>query len=138
MGMDDGKFYFRQPHQASNAPQSGNYQSHSDPLQLVFGDDLIEFRPRVTSAEQVSTAKGRGWDPDGKQVVIGSANAGTVAAASRDAPTTLASTFGGPTFTAVNRPLPQQPMGDGVASAIAEIISGAFAEADGGAGGDPA
>lgn len=48
MGMDDGQFYFRQPHQASTAPQSGNYQSHSDPLQLVFGDDLIEFRPRVT------------------------------------------------------------------------------------------
>ena len=137
MGMEDGKFYFRQPMQSSGAPQSGDYQNHTDPLQLVFGDDLIEFRPRVTSAEQVSTVKVRGWDPVQKQAVIGSASAGTVAAGLRDRPSALANTFGGPTFTAVNRPLPQQPMVDGAASSIAEIISGAFAEADGIAVGNP-
>jgi len=137
MGMEDGKFYFRKPVQASGAPQKGDYRSHTDPLQLVFGDDLLEFRPRVTSAEQVSTVKVRGWDPDQKQAVIGSAPAGTVAAGIKDKPSTLASTFGGPTFTAVNRPLPQQPMVDGAASSIAEIISGAFAEADGVAMGNP-
>jgi hypothetical protein len=85
----------------------------------------------------VSTVKVRGWDPDQKQAVIGSAPAGTVAAGIKDKPSTLASTFGGPTFTAVNRPLPQQPMVDGAASSIAEIISGAFAEADGVAMGNP-
>jgi len=137
MGMEDGKYYFRQPVQASGAPQAGDYQNHTDPLQLVFGDDLIEFRPRVTSAEQVSTVKVRGWDPVQKQVVIGSAPAGTVAAGIRDRPSALASTFGGPTFTAVNRPLPQQPMVDGAAASIAEIISGSFAEADGVAMGNP-
>ena len=137
MGMEDGKFYFRQPVQASGAPQAGDYQNHTDPLQLVFGDDLIEFRPRVTSAEQVSTVKVRGWDPVQKQAVIGSAPAGTVAAGIRDRPSALASSFGGQTFTAVNRPLPQQPMVDGAAASIAEIISGAFAEADGVAIGNP-
>jgi len=137
MGMEDGQFYFRQPLQASSAPQPGDYQSHTDPLQLVFGDDLIEFRPRVTSAEQVTTVKVRGWDPDGKQVVIGSATTSTVAASVQDDPNTLAGNFGGPTFTAVDRPLPKQPMVDGVASAIAEIISGSFAEADGIARGNP-
>jgi uncharacterized protein involved in type VI secretion and phage assembly len=137
MGMDDGKFFFRQPLQASSAPQTADYQNHTDPLQLVFGDDLIEFRPRVTSAEQVSTVKVRGWDPVAKQVVIGSANASTVAAAVHDTPSSLASTFGSPTFTAVNRPLPQQPMVDGAASAIAEIIGGSFAEANGVARGNP-
>lgn len=137
IGMEDGQFYFRQPVQASGAPQTGDYQSHTDPLQLVFGDDLIEFRPRVTSAEQVSTVNVRGWDPDGKQVVVGSANAGTVAASAQDDPSTLAGNFGSPTYTAVDRPLPQQPMVDGVAGAIAEIISGSFAEADGVARGNP-
>jgi len=137
MGVEDGQFYFRQPLQASSAPQPGDYQSHTDPLQLVFGDDLIEFRPRVTSAEQVTTVKVRGWDPDGKQVVIGSATTSTVAASVQDDPNTLAGNFGGPTFTAVDRPLPKQPMVDGVASAIAEIISGSFAEADGIARGNP-
>src|ERR1700730_14602911 len=138
MGMDsDGKFYFRQPIQASNAPQPGDSQSHTDTLQLVFGDDLIEFRPRVTSAEQVSTVNVRGWDPDQKQPVVGSANAGTVAASLQDDPNTLAGTFGGPTFTVVDRPLPKQPMADGAAASAAEIISGAFAEADGITRGNP-
>src|ERR1700694_3322320 len=104
MGMDDGKFYFRKPVQSSGAPSKGDYQSHTDPLQLVFGDDLIEFRPRVTSAEQVSTVKVRGWDPVAKQAVIGSASAGTVAAGIKDTTSKLASTFGGQTFTAVNPP----------------------------------
>ena len=137
MGMDDGQFYFRQPLQASSGPPSGDYQSHTDPLQLVFGDDLIEFRPRVTSAEQVGTVNVRGWDPDGKQVVVGSASASTVAASVQDDPSTLAGNFGSPTFTAVDRPLPQQPMVDGVATAIAEIIGSSFAEADGVARGNP-
>src|SRR5205814_6165125 len=104
---------------------------------LVFGDDLLEFRPRVTSAEQVSTVKVRGWDPVQKQTVRGSAAAATVGAGLQDDPSRLASAFGGPTCTAVNRPLPEQPMVDGAASSIAEIISGAFAEADGVAMGAP-
>jgi phage protein D len=137
MGMDDGKFYFRQPVQSSNAPANGDYDSHTDSLQLVFGDDLIEFHPRVTSAEQVSTVNVRGWDPDQKQAVVGSASAATVAATLQDDPSTLAGTFGGPTFTLVDRPLPQQAMADGAASSAAEIIAGAFAEADGIALGNP-
>jgi uncharacterized protein involved in type VI secretion and phage assembly len=137
MGMDDGRFYFRKPVQSSSAPQNGDYDSHTDPLQLVFGDDLIEFRPRVTSAEQVSTVNVRGWDPDQKQAVVGSASAATVAATLQDDPSTLAGTFGGPTFTLVDRPLPQQPMADDAASSAAEIIGGAFAEADGTAIGNP-
>src|SRR6202165_926198 len=138
LAMEDGKFYFRQPIQASGAPQTGDYQNHNDPLQLVFGDDLIEFRPRVTSAEQVNDVKVRGWDPDQKQAVIGSANAGTVAADSlQDDPASLANTFGGPTFTAVNRPLVQQAQVDAAAAAIADAISSAYAEADGIAIGNP-
>jgi uncharacterized protein involved in type VI secretion and phage assembly len=137
MGMDDGQFYYRQPVQASGAPQPGDYQSHNDPLQLVFGDDLIEFRPRVTSAEQVDTVKVRGWDPDNKQAVIGSASTSTVAAAVQDDPNSLAGTFGGQTFTAVNRPLPEQSQVDDAAASIVEIISSSFAEADGVAKGNP-
>ncbi|TMF11579.1 MAG: VgrG-related protein [Chloroflexi bacterium] len=138
LAMENGKFNFRQPIQASGAPQHGTYQNHSDPLQLVFGDDLIEFRPRVTSAEQVNDVKVRGWDPVQKQAVIGSANAATVATDSlQDTPSSLANKFGGPTFTAVNRPLTQQAQVDGAAGSIAELISSAFAEADGLANGNP-
>ena len=138
LAMEDGKFNFRRPVSASGAPEVGNYHNHSDPLQLVFGDDLIEFRPRVTSAEQVNDVKVRGWDPDQKQAVIGSANAGTVAVDSiPDDPTSLAGNFGGPTFTTVDRPLAQQSEVDDAAASIAELISSAFAEADGLATGNP-
>jgi len=138
LAMEDGKFNFRKPVQASAAPQNGTYQNHNDPLQLVFGDDLIEFRPRITSAEQVNDVKVRGWDPVQKQAVIGSANAATVTTDSlRDNPSSLANKFGGPTFTAVNRPLAQQAQVDGAAGSIAELISSAFAEADGLANGNP-
>jgi uncharacterized protein involved in type VI secretion and phage assembly len=138
MGVDDqGRFYFRQPVQASGAPQAGDYQNHSDPLQLVFGDDLIEFRPRLTSAEQVATVKVRGWDPEQKQVMVGSANAATVAASLQDDPNSLAGKFNSPTLTLVDRPLPKQPMVDGAAASGIEIVSGAFAEADGMAKGNP-
>src|SRR2546428_6043568 len=112
--MEEGKSNSRKPVQASAAPQNGTYQNHNDPLQLVFGDDLIEFRPRVTSAEQVNDVKVRGWDPDQKQAVIGSANAGTVAADSlHDNPGGLANNFGGPTFTAGTRTLVPQAHGGG-------------------------
>jgi phage protein D len=138
LAMEDGKFNFRKPIEASGAPESGNYQNHSDPLQLVFGEDLIEFRPRVTSAEQVNDVKVRGWDPVQKQAVIGSANAGTVTTDSlQDDPSSLANKFGSPTFTTVDRPLAQQGEVDGAAKAIAELISSAFAEADGLANGNP-
>ena len=137
LGMEDGQFYYRKPVPASGAPQPGNYQNHQDPLQLVFGDDLMEFRPRVTSAEQVSTVKVRGWDPASKQAVIGSVSTSTVGATPQDTPSALAGTFGGPTFTAVDRPLPQQPQVDAAAASINEIISSSFAEADGVAKGNP-
>src|SRR3989442_7573450 len=122
--MEDGKFYFRQQVQPWVAHRAGNYRNISDPMQLVFGDDLMEFRPRVTSAEQDNDVKVRGWDPDQKQAVIGAANAGTVAADSLpDNPAGLANNFGGPTFTAVNRPLALQAQADGAAAPVAGLSS---------------
>src|SRR5256885_11053116 len=132
LAMEDGKFNFRKPIQASAAPQNGTYQNHNDPLQLVFGDDLIEFRPRVTSAEQVNDVKVRGWDPVQKQAVIGSANGATVTTDSlRGNPASPGNKFGGPDVTAANRPRAQQAQVDGAARSIAALNSSALAEAYG-------
>ncbi|HEY9288669.1 MAG TPA: VgrG-related protein, partial [Candidatus Dormibacteraeota bacterium] len=139
MGMEDGKFYYRRPVQASSAPQAGSFRSHSDPLQLVFGDDLIEFRPRVTSAEQVGTVKVRGWDPDQKQAVIGSSAPAAPAGVDSlpDTSSSLAGTFGSPTYTVVNRPIAKQPEADAAVEGTAEHLSSGYAEADGVANGNP-
>ena len=85
VSVEDGKLNFRQPTPSSEAPGEGDYHS-GNPLQLVFGSDLLEFHPRVSSAEQVKDVKSRGWDPKTKQAIIGSAAAGASSAASPDDP----------------------------------------------------
>lgn len=139
MGMDEGKFYYRNPVQASGAPQAGTFRNHNDPLQLVFGVDLIEFRPRVTSAEQVSTVNVRGWDPDQKQAVVGSAAPAAAAGVDSipDTSSSLASTFGSPTYTVVNRGISKQPEADAAVKGTGEAITSGYAEADGVANGNP-
>jgi phage protein D len=132
----DGKLNFRKPTPSSDAPGQGDSRS-SNPLQLVFGKDLLEFRPRVSSAEQVKDVKVRGWDPKAKKALIGSADASTSSASLPVTPGSLAAKVGNRTYTAVNRPLNSQSQVDATAKAISEQIGNAMAEATGVARGNP-
>jgi phage protein D len=134
--VSDGKLSFRKPTPSSEAPGQGDFQS-SNPLQLVFGQDLIEFRPRVSSAEQVKEVKVRGWDPKAKQVLIGSAPASTSSASVPTNPAFMAEKFGSRTYTLVDRPLSTQSQVDAAAHAGAVQIGSAAAEAEGLARGNP-
>jgi phage protein D len=136
VAVSEGRLHFRQPRPSQQAPAQGDFQS-SDPLQLVFGQDLLEFRPRVSSSEQVKDVKVRGWDLMAKQAVIGSAPAGTTSVQLADTPASLAQRFGGPTYTAVDHPLASQREVDVTAKAVAEQIGSAVAEAEGVARGNP-
>ena len=44
------------------------------PLSLKFGNDVIEFRPRMTAAAQFDSAKVYGWDVAQKQAIVGTAS----------------------------------------------------------------
>jgi phage protein D len=136
VAVSEGKLHFRKPSPSQQAPAQGDFQSR-DPLQLVFGSDLLEFRPRVSSSEQVKDVKVRGWDPKAKQVVIGSAPAGTTSVQLPATPAALAQKFGGPTYVAVDHPLTTQREVDATAKAVAEQIGSAVAEAEGVARGNP-
>ncbi len=136
VAVSEGKLHFRQPNPSSDAPAEGDLTS-STPLQLVFGSDLLEFRPRVSSAEQVKQVQVRGWDSKRKEAVVGSAPAGTTSAALAATPAKMAHAFGDPTYTAVDRPLSSQGEVDAEAKAIAEQIGSAVAEAEGVARGNP-
>lgn len=130
VAVSEGKLHFRKPTPSDRAPAHGDLQS-SNPLQLVFGKDLLEFRPRLSSAEQVKEVKVRGWDVQAKQAVIGSALAGTSSASVSLGPGDLAKIFGGPAYLA---PVPAQDTQaevDATAKAIADQIGGAHAEAEG-------
>ena len=131
----EGKLEFRRPQEAAAAPAGGDFSS-TDPLQLVFGQDLLEFRPRVTSSGQVSRVEVRGWDPAAKQAIVGTAQAGTTAAQLPDDPGSLAGLFGSPVLI-VEGGYPSQTEADRAATALAEQVGSAFAEASGIARGNP-
>lgn len=136
VAVSEGKLHFRKPALSSAGPSEGDLRSNS-PLQLVFGTDLLEFRPRVTSAEQVKQVNVRGWDPKRKEALVGSAPAGTTSATLPATPAKMAHVFGDPTYASVDRPLSSQAEVDATAKAIAEQIGSAVAEAEGVARGNP-
>ena len=43
-------------------------------LELKFMDQLIEFRPRVTTVGQMASVSVTGWDPSSKQAIVAQAN----------------------------------------------------------------
>jgi phage protein D/phage baseplate assembly protein gpV len=132
----DGRLDFRRPTPASDGPTDGDYSS-SDPLQLVFGQDLLSFRPRVTSIGQVGQVEVRGWSVGDKQAIVGTAQAGTLAASLADDPASLAGLFGDTTFVSVAAGPADQSAADRLAGRFAEVIGSSFAEAVGVARGNP-
>jgi phage protein D/phage baseplate assembly protein gpV len=112
-------------------------QSPPQPLQLDLGTNLLRLSPRVTAAEQVSEVWVRGWDPETKQPVRGSAKTSTVSASSGAHPGELADRFSAPPFLVADRPVRDEQEADAVAAAVAEQIAGAHAEMTGLALGDP-
>ncbi len=136
VAVSDDKLHFRKPTEASSAPAQGDYHS-SNPLQLVFGQDLIAFYPRVSSAGQVKEVETRGWDPIKKQVLIGSAQAGTSSASLPTTPADLAAAYGSRKFTLVDRTLTSQSAVDAAAVAARDQIGSSAGEAEGIARGNP-
>ena len=132
----DGKLNFRKPTAASSAPSSGEYGS-TDPFQLVYGEDLLQFRPRVTASEQVGSVKVYGWDRSAKTELTGSAEAATTSAAVPLTPASLAADFDTAVYYGTGESYDTQPGVDTRAAAIADRIASAAAEADGVARGEP-
>jgi phage protein D len=136
VAVTEGKLDFRKPTPSEQAPEQGDLHS-KNPLQLAFGNDLLEFRPRVSSSEQAGEIQVRGWDPRAKRALVGSAPAATTSTQLPQAPSALAGAFGAHTFKATDRPLSTQSEVDAVARSMAEQLGGAGAEAEGVARGDP-
>jgi len=130
VGVVDGEFFFRKPTASASGPEPGDPTS-TQPEQLVYGRDLINFHPRVNSMAQVSSVNVRAWDPTSKAVLIGSADASAPHVDIGDDPATLAGSFGSPMHVVHDRPLATQDDVDSAAQAVAEQLGSAFAEADG-------
>jgi len=138
VAVKDGKFDFRAPRPAREAPATSS--PNSEPLLLRQGTDLLRFRAVITSAAQVKEVEVRGWDVSQKKALVGKAPASTKAAeltAPGVAPADLAKVFGDPVYVATDTPFRSQVEVDTTAAAIAEQIAGAAAEFEGVARGNP-
>ncbi len=135
-GVADGKFVFRKPVPASGAPPSGDFTSRNA-LELVFGQDLEEFRPRITAGGQVKKVTVRGWDMKQKAALVAEKPASTESAHLPDNPASLAGKFGDSQFTSIDQPHASQQEVNSEAEALIEQIGSAFAEATGKARGNP-
>jgi uncharacterized protein involved in type VI secretion and phage assembly len=126
VSVKDGKVQFKKPTKASTAPGSGEFDS-TDPLQLVWGQRLLEFRARQRSLGR--ERDGARLGPKSAEAVIGKARAGTDSAQLTTSVSKLASTSTGDTFTVVDQPMPNQSLADGLAKSVAEQIGSAAYEA---------
>jgi phage protein D len=171
-GVANGTFYFRPASKASgdsgggglgvSVPIVGDLLGAAGP-KLTFRQNLLSFRPRLSSAGQVTDVEVRVWDPKSALVVVGSAPVRTGTAKLKDNPAALAQKFPAssvPTITLpkipgmpdfgiapsasarllVDRPLQEGPSAqaaaDQAAVGFAEQIGSTFAEAEGVAIGD--
>jgi phage protein D len=137
LSVVDGALNFKAPTAASAAPGQGTYGS-SLPLQLIFGEDLLEFRPRISAAGQVDSVQVRAWDGLNKQVLVGTADTAASSAALSDDPHALSGLFGAATLVSVEPRAVDQDSADKRAARIAQQVGTTFAEATGTVRGNPA
>ena len=116
-------------------------QSNGQPVELEWGVNLHEFRPRLTTVGQVDGVTVRGWDPATKQEIVGQARKG------QGTPQVGQTTSGGElAHSAFNidaqtlvadRPIRAQAIADKLAQAVADRQAGCFIEAEGSCSGEP-
>lgn len=134
----NGRLTWHSPARHDTAPGAlDDTQAPPRPAQLLLGTNLLRLSPRVTAAEQVGEVWVRGWDPQTKQPIRGSAKTSTVSARSGADPAELAGRFQAAPYLVADRPVRDEQEADAVAAAVAEQIAGAHAEMTGLALGDP-
>jgi phage protein D/phage baseplate assembly protein gpV len=115
--------------------------SQEEGLTLEWGGNLRSFRPRLTTAQQVSEVIVRGWDPATKQGIMGRATEGRGAPSigeDRSGSHIAAEAFQrGRQQVIVDRPVGSQAQADALAQSLLDQLASGFVKAKGLAFGDP-
>jgi len=119
--VEDGKLYFRKP------------VSGSASVSLTYGEDLLEFYPVISLAEQVNEVQVKGWDWLMNKAILGKATGGEQYAQTGESKDgkSWAGSFGAGKKIVVDQPVKDQAEADKLAQARLNEISGAFETADG-------
>ncbi len=120
----------------------GPPRADAPPVDLRWGETLLEFRPRLTTAGQVTGSTVRGWDPDARQPIVGQAAAGggrPEVGERRGAEELARAAFDldAPVLT-VDRPVRTQADADRLAQAVADRHASRYIEAEGTCAGNAA
>ena len=136
VGVNDGEFIFRKAVMNKGAPKPGDLGETGAPsaLQMVFGNDLLEFHPRLSAAAQVKDVYARGWSYLDKREVVGHSTTQSCNSAPivRDTPASVVSKFPSTKpHVVTDRVLTTQKEADSAAEGAAHQASAALGEADG-------
>jgi phage protein D len=107
---------------------------------LAWGEDLFSFHPRTSASRQVNTVTVRGWDPQQKQVIVGTCTtaSGLPQVDGNLVGSTIAQTaFGAADTIVVNRPIWSQSEAEDLAKSIYDDIGGRYLQAHGICYGNP-
>ncbi|MET8508552.1 VgrG-related protein [Streptomyces sp. NPDC004787] len=133
-----GRLVFAALPPASGAPSDTTPAAQS-PYVLDFGANTLHSRVAVTAAGQVRQVDVRGWDPRTRQAL----SAPTPSVASREivsdiTPAQLAAPFGPAELTSTGAPFTTQSEVARAAAALADDVTGSFAELEVAVTGNPA
>jgi phage protein D len=110
-------------------------KAEGDAIEMQWGENLQEFRPRMTTVSQVSSVTVRGWDPATRQEIVGQAKHGAGlphVGDSRKPADVVQSAFNREAATlSADRPVRTQAEADQLAKALAGSHSSRFIEAEG-------
>jgi phage protein D len=117
-------------------------ESQRQPIEIKWGTDLSEFRPRMTTIGQISEFRSRGWDPAQRREVIGQAKDSTIVphiGNGKSGGKLADEAFHIPTtkYLVADRPIRTQAFADILAQAAADRHAGQFVEAEGVCAGNP-
>ena len=110
-------------------------KADGEAIEMQWGDNLQEFRPRMTTMNQVSSVMVRGWDPKTRQEIVGQAKHGAglpEVGDSRKPADVVQSAFSREAATlSADRPVRTQAEADQMAKALAGSHTSRFIEAEG-------
>jgi phage protein D len=123
----DKKLHFRK---AGAAPDAHDFT-------LRWGEQLLSFRPRITSVQQVSQVVVRAWDPVAKQTIEATEKTGTPGSEIGISRDKIVSAAGGDSVTVADRPVFSADEARELAKSLASHLGNAYVEAEGSCKGDP-
>lgn len=137
LAVSEGALNFTASTDAATAPTDTG-GARNEPLVLQRGVNLVALRGTVTSADQVPDVEVRGWDVAAKRAIVAVAPAKTLSAKLPGVePAVLAKKFTSPRYVAPATAFEQAAQCETAAAALASHLSGAFAELEGIARGNP-